>query len=172
MKTFVGRLALGMDDICHSAVWAGTIYVVATKGDQGSSILVREPRPSDAIDSGDDEMVPVGFRDITTTMDVYAKDGVRSMPCILCGWMLQAYGPCTFRFSLFCIQERPLSSIPRVSGSPGDLIDVPNPHEEFRCSTSEGLDESFESFHESQNHPPIPRLAWPAHDGDLGHSLK
>ncbi|CAK9007192.1 unnamed protein product [Durusdinium trenchii] len=51
-----------------------TIYVVATKGDQGSSILVREPRPSDAIDSGDDEMVPVGFRDITTTMDVYAKD--------------------------------------------------------------------------------------------------
>eukprot|EP00434_Breviolum_minutum_P041824 symbB.v1.2.037209.t1/scaffold5432.1/size27254/1 len=49
-----------------------TIYMVATKNDSASSILVREPKPSDEI--GEDDMVPVGLRDITTTMDVYAKD--------------------------------------------------------------------------------------------------
>ncbi|CAJ1335938.1 unnamed protein product, partial [Effrenium voratum] len=50
----------------------GTIYNAA-KGN-GGAILVKEPKPSDALDDAEEEMVPVGFRDITTTMDVYAKD--------------------------------------------------------------------------------------------------
>eukprot|EP00435_Cladocopium_sp_Y103_P048580 s898_g14.t1 len=50
-----------------------TLYMVASKNDTAASILEREPKPSDEIE-GEDDMVPVGFRDITTTMDVYAKD--------------------------------------------------------------------------------------------------
>lgn len=51
---------------------AGTIYAIATQGGQESSILVKEAVPSDALEQGE-HMVPVGFREITTTMDVYAK---------------------------------------------------------------------------------------------------
>lgn len=50
-----------------------TLYMVAPKNETAASILEREPKPSDEIE-GEDDMVPVGFRDITTTMDVYAKD--------------------------------------------------------------------------------------------------
>ena len=51
-------------------------YNAAAKGGLGGSILVKEPSPTDAIEpeSESDGLVPIAFRDITTTMDVYAKD--------------------------------------------------------------------------------------------------
>ena len=39
--------------------WQGTLYMVASKNDTASSILEREPKPSDEIE-GEDDMVPVG----------------------------------------------------------------------------------------------------------------
>ena len=57
----------------------GTIYVVATKEGRAGSILVPEPTASDAtLAAEDDIMVPVGLRDIVTTMDVFAKDRCQS----------------------------------------------------------------------------------------------
>ena len=53
-----------------------TTYNAAAKGGLGGTILVKEPSPTDAIEpeSEQEGMVPIAFRDITTTMDVYAKD--------------------------------------------------------------------------------------------------
>ena len=51
-----------------------TAYLALVLAGNGGAILVKEPKPSDALDDAEEEMVPVGFRDITTTMDVYAKD--------------------------------------------------------------------------------------------------
>ena len=66
-------------------------YTAAAKGGLGGSILVKEPSPTDAIEpeADGDSLVPIAFRDTTTTMDVYAKDrkiqgaGARALECAM-----------------------------------------------------------------------------------------
>eukprot|EP00438_Fugacium_kawagutii_P034524 Skav213814 [mRNA] locus=scaffold1987:470465:474669:- [translate_table: standard] len=95
----VPRALLALSGLATGSWWVGgwwlwfggTLYMTASKNATAPSLLEREPKPSDQIE-GEDDMLPVGFRDITTAMDVYAKDRLLAEPRRLLVGKIQGAG--------------------------------------------------------------------------------